>query len=48
MKDVVCRLVAELLAAPELATPACECGQHNLIIYIRLQPDDMDLHSAKI
>lgn len=40
MKDVMSRLVAELLAASELATLVCDCGWHYLISHIRLQPDD--------
>ena len=42
------QLVAEQLAAPELATRVRERGRHYLISHIRLQPDDMHLHSAKI
>lgn len=45
---MVFQLVAELLAAPELATLVRESGWHYLINCVRLQPDDMHLHSAKI
>lgn len=48
MNNVVFQLVAELLAAPELATLLCEHGQHYLNSCVRPQTDSMHLHSAKI